>query len=730
MTKELAFTSSEGTVSLGPQVGRGGEGDVYKILGAPSEAAKIYHPNLASSRKSKVQRIVELNLASMVPVASFPKSILRNSRGEFSGFSMALYDEMVPIFEVFGPGSRKLKLPNFDYRHLIRVAINLCNAVARVHQSGCVIGDINSNGILVRSDATVVLIDADSFQIDSAQSALRCHVGVPEYTPPELQGRSLSDIPRTTNHDAFGLAAMVFQLLFLGRHPFLGTPKVGEKSLENAIKENLYVYSRHNTFMHWPPAMNMISGMPGYLSDAFEAAFSSDRRISRPSPTDWRNILAKFEQSIERCKHSKTHFAFNAASNCQWCQLEKEHGLDPFPLSLQDLTREFSAEGSLRSARELDQLWIDIANIPDSALLNLKPDFVAGDIKPSKDAITAAKSEGAFNLSAIAGMIGIIVMLFAFPELWIVWIVGFFIAFANAKAEKIDTNSFLVQHNLARDTYVERLNSWRKLIGIGRLVELKSELIGLESALQNITVKQSEEIRQFEGRAKDLQLLEHLEKFSIRRAKIPKLSSANLTALESFGIESAADIRFLQIQKVSGIGPVKSRILMDWRRRKQASFTFNPRPSPEAIRAKAKLVNDHARERAKLAAEFISKGRALLHLNNQIRQRPKEPNSPLEYAHAELRQARANLTHLGIDKPAVSLPPWPGPSMANHSNIASDFKRASQSRRGQTAPVTAIPNCPNCNASMVLRTARRGVGAGQQFWGCRTFPKCRGTRNY
>ena len=32
--------------------------------------------------------------------------------------------------------------------------------------------------------------------------------------------------------------------------------------------------------------------------------------------------------------------------------------------------------------------------------------------------------------------------------------------------------------------------------------------------------------------------------------------------------------------------------------------------------------------------------------------------------------------------------------------------------------------CPKCEAEMVLRTATKGRGAGQQFWGCSGYPKC------
>ena len=35
------------------------------------------------------------------------------------------------------------------------------------------------------------------------------------------------------------------------------------------------------------------------------------------------------------------------------------------------------------------------------------------------------------------------------------------------------------------------------------------------------------------------------------------------------------------------------------------------------------------------------------------------------------------------------------------------------------------PKCPECEETMVMRTGRK---SRKQFWGCPTFPKCRGTR--
>jgi restriction system protein len=40
---------------------------------------------------------------------------------------------------------------------------------------------------------------------------------------------------------------------------------------------------------------------------------------------------------------------------------------------------------------------------------------------------------------------------------------------------------------------------------------------------------------------------------------------------------------------------------------------------------------------------------------------------------------------------------------------------------------SATPACPECGMAMVRRMARRGPNAGGVFWGCSTFPMCRGT---
>lgn len=42
---------------------------------------------------------------------------------------------------------------------------------------------------------------------------------------------------------------------------------------------------------------------------------------------------------------------------------------------------------------------------------------------------------------------------------------------------------------------------------------------------------------------------------------------------------------------------------------------------------------------------------------------------------------------------------------------------------------TYINHCPRCGNKLILRTATKGTKAGQNFWGCSNYPKCKYTKN-
>jgi restriction system protein len=40
----------------------------------------------------------------------------------------------------------------------------------------------------------------------------------------------------------------------------------------------------------------------------------------------------------------------------------------------------------------------------------------------------------------------------------------------------------------------------------------------------------------------------------------------------------------------------------------------------------------------------------------------------------------------------------------------------------------STPSCPSCGSAMTKRKAKRGANVGGEFWGCATYPACKGTR--
>lgn len=60
------------------------------------------------------------------------------------------------------------------------------------------------------------------------------------------------------------------------------------------------------------------------------------------------------------------------------------------------------------------------------------------------------------------------------------------------------------------------------------------------------------------------------------------------------------------------------------------------------------------------------------------------------------------------------------------ARLAERNKKKQVAQGKSTDPAGQIPVCPQCGKPMVLRTAKTGKNAGNQFWGCSDYPDCKG----
>ncbi len=72
-----------------------------------------------------------------------------------------------------------------------------------------------------------------------------------------------------------------------------------------------------------------------------------------------------------------------------------------------------------------------------------------------------------------------------------------------------------------------------------------------------------------------------------------------------------------------------------------------------------------------------------------------------------------------------------GPRLGSMLESARSEKKGSGGhavRVDRVRSANATPACPSCGSPMTRRTAKRGPNAGSAFWGCSTYPGCKGIR--
>jgi len=323
-------------------LGSGGEAKIYSLRHDQSLVAKIYH-NPTDERSHKLTIMLDYPpddpmLAKGHTLIAWPLDLLLNNQGQIVGFLMQRLVNMKSIFNFYNPSMRRKEFPLFNYLYLHRIARNLATAVHALHKRGYVIGDLNESNIFVSNTALVTMIDTDSFQVTDSNSGIvyRCPVGKPEFTPPELQGKSFADIDRSVEHDRFGLAILIFQLLMEGGHPFAG------KFLGRGDPPQ---YEERISAGHFPYGTRKTPYKPAKIAPPFDILHPELRRLfircfedghndikARPDPKEWQDALNEGEKSLITCNANSQHRYGNHLSACPWCgRTSQLKGHDPFP---------------------------------------------------------------------------------------------------------------------------------------------------------------------------------------------------------------------------------------------------------------------------------------------------------------------------------------------------------------------------------------------------------------
>ncbi|MBI5615117.1 MAG: topoisomerase DNA-binding C4 zinc finger domain-containing protein [Gammaproteobacteria bacterium] len=731
---------------LGPVLGKGGEGTVYAIENRPGFALKLYSLEDLREREKKIEAMVAAKLADQTKLVSFPVSVARTESGRFAGFLMPLVSGCKAIHEVYGPKARNENFPGADYRFLVRAAYNVACAIGAVHKAGCVIGDINHSGILVSKEAVAALIDADSFQFSANGANYRCHVGVPEYTPPELQGVTLSAANRTPNHDAFSLAVLIFQLLMMGKHPFSGAFRRGDLPLESAIKEFRFAYSmKRSTEMQPPKGFCTIDIFPHQIREAFEDAFSPNGVNGRPTPLQWLGLLKELESNLIKCSTNSLHYYPNAAAfACPWCLIERQFGIQFFvPRVPAFAPAEGFADASI-AGFDLSSVISELQRITVPTPISLAPAISSASPKPSPEAISLASKGIESKALGVVGLICAGLFLFYKPLLWFVWgPIGFW-AFRQFSLKTSHSGHVRTRNAALQTAWRDKVRAWYEASGFAHVQEIRARLERARADLAGAPGIRAADIAEYKRNRRSLQLQKWLEGFYIERAKISGVGTAKTAALASFGIETAADVELSAVMAVPGFGPKNAEPLIDWRASLEKHFVYSEAPTALDATCLA-AIDQRCTNKIIEAKRILAAGPAELRAAiRTLEARAKTYGNGLSALHMQWLQLHADAEHIGalaalepldLDA-AIKLMPQPVSasqvgSKGKAGNGATSVGPSSHPRPNspQASSSAQAPLCPNCSARMVKRTARRGRNKGGTFWGCTTYPRCKGTRS-
>ena len=340
-----ASDGKEVSLASAKALGVGGEARIYAVLDMLGQAAKVYHrptPERGTKLAAMLANPPEDPLRGEGHVSiAWPTELLlsRNGSGVVMGFLMPRVRGMSPIIDFYHPKTRRRRHPLFNYHYLLRTAHNLAACVAALHARNYVIGDLNESNILVDETALVTLVDTDSFQVpDKANSKVyRCRVGKPEFTPPELQSVTFAWVDLKPEHDLFGVAVLLFQLLMEGIHPFAG-PQPGRDEptpLEERIAAGWFPYAPGRPCETQPmPTAPSFSSLPREIRELFLRCFVEGHAepSKRPTAQMWQQALQEAEGDLVGCSANEQHRYDAHLKSCPWCERKRLlGGLDPFP---------------------------------------------------------------------------------------------------------------------------------------------------------------------------------------------------------------------------------------------------------------------------------------------------------------------------------------------------------------------------------------------------------------
>ena len=603
----LTFYDSENQPHvLGERLGGGGEGSVFACEKEYSLVAKIYSEPISDEKAAKLLWMAANKDERLLKVAAWVIDVLRDAPGgKVVGFLMPSVAAK-EIHELYSLKSRRIYFPDATWHFLVHTAANVARAFFALHRERHVMGDVNHGNLVVMRDGTVKLIDCDSYAVRTETTRYACEVATATHLAPELQGADLSRVEREDKHDNFGLAVIIFQLLFLGRHPFAGNFAGGEdKSLEDCIREQRFAYgaSAQKNQVRQPPGTLPLEAASPRIALLFERAFLTEQE--RPEPKEWVEALEDLAAHLKQCALHPGHLFFDALAHCPWCEIETQTGLMLFPFvttgahlggetqpfnifTVENLIASFGVENNLPAPLSLPK--------------------TAAPLPASPEVLETKKSNRRLTVWAVPAHAGILIFListlgvvagFYFGIMLAAFLIFYLYSCYKSASQPLKetlTDAERRFEKLEKDRAQARVPQ----TVAGDLIKIRKKV----GEYQTVQRRSAGELKLLQTETTKRELYKFLHSKTIAEQEIDGIGKGARKSLIAAGVKTAAEIDENRLRHFYKIDAEFVAPLVDWRARLAADFAADD-ASRAAIKSEEdKLVEAAAKERRSIERDI------------------------------------------------------------------------------------------------------------------------------